>query len=208
MKLPAQFPSLFVEARNVGCFHCGARNEVPANAISLHCTACNKSIDIGSYEVESNQSRPLRTHGEVTIGPRGKYHGEKLIAGRLIVTGVLDTPFECEELIIGRVAYLSDTGKAERIYVLPGARGRCAKPLITDAAEIAGQFDLPLLAVHRHLKIVRGGVLACELFAVALDVEKGGCFEGMLHLGPIPENVLDLMPGSQSLTALPSAQAA
>jgi hypothetical protein len=190
MSLPPSFTPLFADPTVVTCFHCMAEQEVPVNAVSLHCSRCGKAIDIGSYEIDHTNSREIRTHGEVQIGTRAKYVGSFLRAGRLVVWGVLDAPFDCKEFVAGKMAFVSSGGTAKALHILPGARVRFQHPLTVEQAYISGQLDIENLTVHNELVIKRGGVLNANVQTSTIHVERGASYEGVLTLDPelaIPE---------------------
>lgn len=189
MKLPSTFKSLSSEPRTVRCFSCNAENEVPADALSLICVTCGKAVDLESYEIESVFSRSIQTHGEVIIGVRGKFHGGQLIAHRLVLNGILEAPFECDELVLGKVAHLAYPGQVRLLYVLAGSRVRLPIDMQIHEAAVFGHLEVNNLTATGLITVFKGGSLAGAVDAHSFRVEKGGRYEGLLKTpAPAPVN--------------------
>jgi len=181
MKLPPSFKPLSSEPRILKCFACGSENESPINAITLLCLHCGRPVDLSDYEVDTFHSRSIQTYGEVYVGVRGKYHGSKLVAGRLIVHGTLDAPYEAHEMVLGKVAHLTSYGSQHSLHVLSGSRIKLQQVITAREAFISGFLEtIGGLRITGTIVIRKGATLIGKVEAHAIKVEKGGRYEGQI----------------------------
>ena len=172
--------------RTVHCFGCEASQEIASDVIHVMCEQCGKPIDLSDYQVETLHGRRIQTNGEVFISARGKYQGPPLVAGRLVVQGIVEGTFECEELVLGKVAHLAGKGQAKRVVIAPGARLRFSEfshYVKTNALRIEGSLEVELLKFKGTVTVGSGGALVGNVEVNFFQVDKGGSFEGKLSIG-------------------------
>jgi hypothetical protein len=160
------------------CYWCGGQVQIPNYALSMACPHCGREIDLQPYEIETPYFRALSTLGEVTIRGRGVYSGPMLNAGRLVVDGVLDSEFNCRELIIEKFGQVLRKGRAGWVHVPAGSKVRLDVPLEVRFATVSGHFELPSLNALKRVIVMQGGMLQTSLSANSLEIERGAIFEG------------------------------
>lgn len=172
--------------KTVHCFSCESSQAIVSDVIHVNCEKCGKPIDLSDYSIETLYSRGIQTNGEVFISPRGKYQGPPLRARRLVVQGIVEGTFECDELVLGKVAHLAGKGRAKSVIISAGARLRfldfsqCVK---TSSLRIEGHFEVELLKLKGEVIVGKSGVLVGNVEVSRFQVEKGGNFEGKLSVG-------------------------
>ncbi len=152
------------------------------NTVSVACPACGRAIDVDSYEIDTVFTRQITTHGEVLVGLRGRYQGPGIRAKRITVYGTLDAQFECEELILGKIAQLGVPGKFRMLSVVAGSRVVLEKPMEVEEARIFGHLEIPKLRVRGRVTVGRGGELLGRVEAESVLVEPGGKFDGDVEI--------------------------
>ena len=172
--------------RMVRCFSCDVEKEIAVDVIHANCNLCGKAIDLSDYQIETLHSRQIQTNGEVFISPRGKYQAPLLIAGRLVMQGIIEGDFECDELVLGKVAHLIGKGHAKQVVISPGARLRFSEfsqQIKTTLLRIEGHLEVELLKLRGEVVVEKTGVLVGNVEVNRFQVEKGGSFEGKLSVG-------------------------
>lgn len=186
MKTKSEPIEVLETLRSVRCFSCDTEKQIVADVIQANCDHCGKAIDLSDYQIESLYSRPIQTNGEVFISPRGKYQGPPLVAGCLVVQGIVEGNFECEKLVLGKVAHLAGKGHAQSVVISPGARLRFSEfsqHVKTTVLRIEGHLEVELLKLRGEVVVGKTGVLVGNVEVGRFQVEKGGSFEGKLSVG-------------------------
>ena len=182
----APLPKADIERRQVQCFECGTKLEVPLAAESTMCKRCSSHVDLRDYQITQTFSKNFRTYGRLVIEEKGyvlntdSRVGEAIIKGRIIGKLIAERSLE-----IHSTARIKGTVSAGRLIVPVGNHFRWAEALRVGAAEIGGELVANLQSAGTVL-LRSTARLFGDIEAADLVVEAGAVFVGAARVGRRP----------------------
>ncbi len=174
--------------RNIACFSCLHRHEVPSDAHSSMCPKCGSYIDIRDFRIAGPFARTIQTQGTVHFEIKSDAGTAKVSCGNAEVEGRFRGRIHCTGNAAFKLkgAYPGEV-VSELITVRKGAEVTFDFPMHTVDAEICGGAS-GIFVCEGRLTIQKKGNLKGTVYARSICVEKGGYFSGDLIIGqPIPE---------------------
>lgn len=170
--------------RVVRCFECEASHEVSSSAHSSTCRACGAYIDLQDYKITGSFSRNIVTRGAIYLSSKGDLSSSKIVCDSAILHGKMRGNMRClGKLTIRSTGRVPGTLEAVKIVVEKGSDITMARPLRVSQAEIGGKLSAQIFA-DGQVAILKTGFLEGAVTARGFTVEKGGCFQGELTIGP------------------------
>lgn len=170
--------------RVVHCFECDGSHEVSSSAHSSTCRACGAYIDLQDYKITGSFSRNIVTRGAIYLSSKGDLSSSKIICDSAILHGKMRGNMRClGKLTIRSTGRVPGTLEAVKIVVEKGSDITMARPLRVSQAEIGGKLSAQIFA-ESQVAILKTGFLEGAVTARGFTVEKGGCFQGELTIGP------------------------
>lgn len=170
--------------RVVRCFECDGSHEVSSSAHSSTCRACGAYIDLQDYKITGSFSRNIVTRGAIYLSSKGDLSSSKIVCDSAILHGKMRGNMRClGKLTIRSTGRVPGTLEAGKIVVEKGSDITMARPLRVSQAEIGGKLSAQIFA-ESQVAILKTGFLEGAVTARGFTVEKGGCFQGELTIGP------------------------
>lgn len=171
---PAEVPR-----REVVCYECGSRCEVPQAALSAKCSNCQSHLKMTDVELRPGARRlTVRTLGDVTVQSGAVLSGISLVcrncylkgrgSGEIRCSGKLQV--SCSNRIEGTVEVgCLEVDRAVDLVLVQGAK--------VDELEVCGRVTGRIVAARR-IVVRRGGELYGTCYCPELLVEPGGTHRG------------------------------
>lgn len=176
--------------REVSCFSCQAKQEVSSAAESTSCPKCGSYIDLRDFRISGPFGRTVQTQGTVTVLPKGDVTTRILcgtariegkVRGQIICTGTVELKAE------GKMA---GTVETEKLMVLRKCDVECQRPIKANSMDVDGKI-VGELVCEGKVTIQKHGEVLGVIRSKSIVIEKGGIFRGELHIGQLPEEVVE-----------------
>lgn len=169
-----------VPTREVVCYECGRRSQIPVAALSAHCVHCRTHLNTADITLKPGSRRlTVRTLGDVTLPAHVQLSHLSITCRNLIVSGKGEGSIHCSgELILRGTAQLTGQLQADILHVAAGAKASVEPGLSATEAEIEGQLT-GRLNIKDLLHICKGGRLEGDCKAYRLVVDPGGTHSGL-----------------------------
>ncbi|MGD9896450.1 MAG: hypothetical protein AB7T14_05170 [Candidatus Methylacidiphilaceae bacterium] len=183
--------------RLVRCPFCGAGQYVYSAAISSGCIACGHDLNLVSYQVRGRAWERLKTLGDVEFHPGCEYHGPRVEARQVRISGWIDAEVRGSETVQFR-----KQGDVKGGVVAPEVE-ICARTSASSAAIVAcflrveGRLESDRIVALSGLEVGDGGSLRARRILVPhIRMIGRGALVGKVEVRPLPE------PPEVSLPAL------
>lgn len=164
-----------VPTREVICYECGGRCDVPAAALSAACPRCHAHLNMADVELKSGLKRTtVRTLGDVTVPSDIVVSHLSITCRNLTVYGVATGAFQCSGRLKVR-GTLNEDGKfgTALLQVKKGGRVHFAHIAEVGGAVINGLVEGDLRC-RGEIVIRRNGELRGNCRCASLTIEPGG----------------------------------
>lgn len=168
-----------VPTREVVCYECGGRCEVPAAALSAACPRCHAHLNMADVELKPGLKRTtIRTLGDVTVPSDIVVSHLSIICRNLTVYGVATGSFQCSGKLKVR-GTLNEDGKfgAATLHVKKGGHVTFAHIAEVGSAIINGLVE-GNLSSPGEIEIRRNGELRGNCRCAKLTIDPGGSHTG------------------------------
>ncbi|VVM08046.1 hypothetical protein MAMC_01948 [Methylacidimicrobium cyclopophantes] len=186
-----------VRDRFVRCPYCGAGQWVYSSALSSGCIACGKNLNLVSYQVRGKAWARLKTLGDVEFHPGCEYHGPRIEARQVRISGRIDAEVRGSQTVQFR-----KQGEVKGGVVAPDVEV-CSRTSASSAAivsctlRVAGRLESDRVVALRGLEVEDGGSLRAErILAPQIRMIGRASLLGKVEVRPLPE------PPEVSLPAL------
>lgn len=168
-----------VPTREVVCYECGRRSNIPTAALSAHCVHCQAHLNTADVVLKPGSRRlNIRTLGDVSVPTHVELSQLSIVCRNLIVSGKAVGNLHCTgELVLRGQAVVEGQVLARSLLVAVGAQAACAPSIAVETALIEGQLAGRVHAMD-SVHIGRAGQLRGDCRAEHVSVEPGG-----LHIG-------------------------
>lgn len=168
-----------VPSREVVCYECGRKSQVPAAALSANCIHCHAHLNMTDVELKAGSRRlTVRTLGNVTVVADAVLSHLSIVCNHLHLEGRASGSFRCSgTLRIQTGTRIEGTVQADHLLVSRGISVILTRGATLRNASIAGRVSGRIEA-RGCVRIERGGELCGDCCAADLQVEPGGT-----HLG-------------------------
>lgn len=168
-----------VPQREVTCYECGARTQVPSAALSAICTHCRAHLKMTDIELKPGAQRlTVRTLGTVTVLPDSVLSLLSVTCGKCYLNGRGSGNFRCSELLrISCNNRIDGSVSAGRLEVERGADVILTQGATVGELVVSGRLSGRIVA-DKRVVVCRGGELYGNCYAPVLEVEQGGTHRG------------------------------
>jgi cytoskeletal protein CcmA (bactofilin family) len=150
-------------------------------------------VDLQDIKVMSPFSRNFRTHGHLTIGPKGVCNSVRAECGSARIEGELGGNLTCSgDLELRSKGRILGSIKARRLLVHKKAEVQFGRAIRAVDVEIEGSLTADIQA-EGTVRLKRSGRLQGSVTAKSFIIENGAVFDGKVTISP-PD-----MPGLHSL---------
>lgn len=173
--------------RDIGCFSCGATQQVSSAAESTQCPKCSSYIDLRDFKITGAFGRSIQTQGQVMISSKGDVTSQRILCGgasiegkmrgQMVSTGTVSV--KVYDRVLGGI-------EAQKIVIEKKCQVEFSKPLKSPDIEINGKVIAEIQCDGR-VTIQKRGWLEGNVYAKSIVVEKGGVFSGNLFIGRVEE---------------------
>lgn len=168
-----------VPTREVVCYECGGRCEVPAAALSASCPRCHAHLNMADVELKPGIRRTtVRTLGDVIVPSELVISHLSITCHNLLVYGVATGSFQCSGKLKVR-GTLNEDGKfsTAMLQVKKGGTANFAHIAEVGGAVINGLVEGDLRS-RGEIRIRRHGELRGNCRCARLIIETGGKHTG------------------------------
>ncbi|WP_018290531.1 polymer-forming cytoskeletal protein [Verrucomicrobium sp. 3C] len=186
-----------VRDRFVRCPFCGAGQFVYSAALSSGCIACGMGLNLVSYQVRGKSGDRLKTLGDIDFHPRCEYHGPRVEARQVRISGRVDAEVCGSERVQFRKEGDVEGGVvAPDVEVYPRANASSAA-IVACALWVAGHLETDRIVALRGLEVADGGSLrAGRILTPRIQMMGHASLLGKVEIRPLPQ------PPEVSLPAL------
>lgn len=169
-----------VPTREVVCYECGRRSNIPTAALSAHCVHCRAHLNTADMVLKPGSRRlNIRTLGDVTVPAHVELSQLSIMCRNLTVSGKAAGSLHCTgELTLRGQAVIEGQALAASLLVAAGARAACSPSISVETALVEGQLEGRVHA-GGSVHIARMGLLRGDCRAEHVSIEPGGRHEGM-----------------------------
>ena len=171
-----------VPQREIVCYECGERTQVPAAALSANCSHCRTHLKMTDVELKPGARRlTVRTLGNVTVLADAVLSQLSITCNDCYLNGRGSGVFRCSGVL--RVCCnnrIEGSVQAGRMEVERGVDLILTQGATVDDLVVSGRLTGRLVA-KRSVIIRRGGELYGNCFTPSLVVEQGGTHRGEWH---------------------------
>jgi cytoskeletal protein CcmA (bactofilin family) len=155
---------------------------VSIHARSTICHGCNAAIDLTDLEFLSESSRPVDTRGHLHVGAEGKVNSLWIICGSARIEGRVSGVLRSEgEVVLATQGSMVCEISAPAVLIEKAARVQLTMPIETDSLIVRGQLS-GVVRCRGPVRVLRGGLLAADVRARSVIVERGGELIGDLRV--------------------------
>ncbi len=171
-----------VPQREVVCYECGRRTQVPAAALSAICTHCRAHLKMTDVDLKPGAQRlTVRTLGNVTVQADAVLSQLSITCGNCYLHGRGSGTFRCSDLLkISCNNRIEGPVQAGRLEVERGADVILTQGATVDELVVSGRLSGRIVA-RRRVVVRRGGELYANCFTPSLEVEQGATHRGEWH---------------------------
>lgn len=176
-----------VPKREVICYECGMRSQVPAAALSANCVHCHAHLKMTDVDLKPGAQRlTVRTLGDVTVQPDAVLSQLSVVCNNCTLYGRGSGAYKCSgTLRVSCNNRIEGSVQAKRMLVDKSTDVVLTQGITTDELEVNGRLTGRIIA-NRSILIRRGGELYGDCYTPSLHVEEGGVHRGQWH-DVIPE---------------------
>ncbi len=171
-----------VPQREVECYECGSRTQVPSAALSAICSHCRAHLKMTDVELRPGAQRlTVRTLGDVTVQSGAVLSGLSVTCGNCTLSGRGAGSYRCCGLLkVSSNNRIDGSVQAGRMLVERGADVILTQGANVGELEVAGRLSGRIVA-RGTITVRRGGELYGDCFAPSLVIEQGGAHRGVWH---------------------------
>lgn len=171
--------SASVPTKEIVCYECGRRSEVPAAALSANCIHCHAHLRMVNVELKPGSPRlTIRTLGNVTVPADTVLSHLNIVCGNMVINGRVSGSFRCAKTLqFNNSMRVEGAVKAAQLVV-----EKEAEVVLTDGARVKeavvrGCLTGEIIA-EGTIRVERGGRLVSICTAENIVVEPGGRYDG------------------------------
>ena len=171
-----------VPQREIVCYECGERTQVPAAALSANCSHCRTHLKMTDVDLKPGARRlTVRTLGNVTVLADAVLSQLSITCNDCYLNGRGSGVFRCSGLLkVCCNNRIEGSVQAGRMEVERGVDLILTQGATVDELVVSGRLTGRLVA-KRSVIIRRGGELYGNCFTPSLVVEQGGTHRGEWH---------------------------
>ncbi len=178
----------------IACFECGTRQEVVRTASSSSCKSCGAYIDLQDFKIENSFSRAIQTAGHVLVLPKGDLNSARAVCGGAELRGTMRGHLICTgEICVKYKGRLTGGIETDTLRVLKKSATEFVRPIRAREVFLEGEMSGRILA-SGTVHIAKSGRMIGTIFAKGINIERGGEFEGELHIGENEVEEPNLLP--------------
>lgn len=164
-----------VPTREIVCYACGRKSQIPDAALSAHCVHCRTHLNTADIELRPASRRlTIRTLGNVTLPSHVDLSHLSIVCRDMQMSGRGSGRIRCcGTLTLRGEARAEGQVQADALVVPSGARVEISPGATAERAEIEGRL-VGRLHVRGTIHIAKGGVLEGDCYAEVLHMEPGG----------------------------------
>jgi ribosomal protein S27E/cytoskeletal protein CcmA (bactofilin family) len=189
-----------VRDRFVRCPFCGAGQYVYSAALSSGCIACGRGLNLVSYQVRGRAGERLKTLGDVEFHPRCEYHGPRVEARQVRISGRVDAEVRGSETVQFRKEGDVKGGVvAPDVEVCSRATASSAA-IVTCALRVAGHLESDRIVALHGLEVVDGGSLrAGHILTGCIRMMGRASLLGKVEIRPLPQPPVVSLPALEEV---------
>lgn len=171
--------SAAVPTKEVVCYECGKRSEVPAAALSANCIHCHAHLSMADVELKPGSPRlTVRTLGNVTVPQETVLSHLNITCGSMTVFGRVSGTLRCSKTLrFCNSMRVEGTVKAAKLEVEKGAEVVLTEGAAVDEATVKGRLTGEITAKGKII-VTHTGELVSLCSAEDIVVEPGGRYFG------------------------------
>ncbi|MDD4932800.1 MAG: polymer-forming cytoskeletal protein [Methylacidiphilaceae bacterium] len=189
-----------VRDRFVRCPFCGAGQYVYSAALSAGCIACGNDLNLVSYQVRGKAGDRLKTLGDVEFHPRCDYHGPRVEARHIRISGRVDAEVRGSETVQFRNEGDVEGGVvAPDVEVCPRATASSAA-IVACALRVAGRLESDRVVALLGLEVEDGGSLrAGRILTPSIRMKGHAALLGKVEIRPLPQPPVVSLPALEEI---------
>lgn len=163
-----------VPTREVVCYECGEKSQIPAAALSAHCVHCRAHLNASDIELKAGAGRlKVRTLGDVTLPAHVSLAQLSVLCRNMLVAGRAEGTLQCSgTLTLRGEGCAGGSVQADMLVVAAGSRVQLVPGGSAVVAKIEGHLTGRVHATD-YIHIARGGVLVGDCRTPRLILEPG-----------------------------------
>ncbi|QSR83946.1 hypothetical protein [Methylacidimicrobium sp. B4] len=186
-----------VRDRFVRCPDCGAGQYVYSAALSSGCIACGIDLNLVNYQVRGRASERLKTLGDVEFHPGCEYHGPRVEARQVWISGRIDAEVRGSQAVQFRKEGDVKGGVVAPDVEVCSRTSASSAAIVACALRVAGRLESNRIVAVRGLEVEDGGSLrAARILTPQIRLVGRASLLGRVEVRPLPE------PPEVSLPAL------
>lgn len=168
-----------VPMRDVVCYECGRRTQIPTAALSAHCVYCRAHLNTADVVLKPGSRRlTIRTLGDVSVPSHVALSQLSIVCRNLQVSGKASGSLRCVgSLVLRGQAVVEGQLQAGRVEVASGAQAECSPAVSAESAQVDGHLR-GRLHCSGTVTIGSSGALEGDCRAAQLSIASGGRHSG------------------------------
>lgn len=168
-----------VPTREVVCYECGRKSQIPVAALSAHCVYCHTHLNTADVTLKPGSRRlTIRTLGDVCIPAHVELSHLSIVCKNLVVSGRASGSLKCTgALVLRGHAVVEGQLQALTLEVAAGAQAKCSPAVSAETAQVEGSLT-GRVHCSGTLYIGSSGALEGDCRAERLSIAPGGRHTG------------------------------
>ena len=171
-----------VPLREVVCYECGQRTQVPSAALSAICSHCRAHLKMTDVEIKSGSQRlTVRTLGDVTVHVDAVLSQLSVTCRNCYLNGRGSGVYRCSGLLkVSCNNRIEGSVQAARMEVDRGVELVITQGIMADELIVSGRVSSRVVS-RKSVVLRRGAELIGACFAPELIIEQGAVHRGEWH---------------------------
>ncbi len=171
----------------VRCPFCGAGQYVYSAALSSGCIACGSDLNLVNYQVRGRASERLKTLGDVEFHPGCEYHGPRVEARQVRISGWIDAEVRGSEAVQFRKEGDVKGGVVAPDVEVCSRTSASSAAIVTCALRVDGRLESDRIVALRGLEVGDGGSLrASRILTPQIRMVGRASLLGKVEVRPLP----------------------